>query len=158
MNRHQNQISMTIFGEAIGENRVSVSSAAAILNFACKKNCSRVTKWHHSDLGSVWSVLPESPIKHCMYSKTHLSPNSQFCNRTMSNANTESCSSDVHWPLPNLELNIASSDPFIYQWNNWSHDSSEMNRCPKITPNWAPKFLRTYSELESNSSHKCSSR
>ena len=33
-----------------------------------------MTEWHHADLGSVWFVLPESPIKHCMYAKTHLHP------------------------------------------------------------------------------------
>ena len=38
MSRHQNQISMSIFGEDIGENRISVISTAAILNFGCKKN------------------------------------------------------------------------------------------------------------------------
>ena len=74
MSRHQNQISMSIFGEDKGENRISVISTAAILNFGCKKNCSRMTEWHHADLGSVWFVLPESPIKHCMYAKTHLHP------------------------------------------------------------------------------------
>ena len=74
MFRHQNQISMSIFGEDIGENRISVIPAAAILNFGCKKNCSRMTEWHHADLGSVWFVLPESLIKHCMYAKTHLHP------------------------------------------------------------------------------------
>ena len=37
MSRHQNQISMSIFGEDIGENLISVISTAAILNFGCKK-------------------------------------------------------------------------------------------------------------------------
>ena len=73
MFRHQNQISMSIFGEGIGENRISVISAAAILNFGSKKNCSRMTEWHHADLGSVWVVLPKSLIKRCMYAKTHRS-------------------------------------------------------------------------------------
>ena len=73
---------MSIFSEDIGENVISVSLVAAILNFACRNNCSRMTEWHHADLGSVWSVLPESPIKHCMYAKTHLIQKSLFCHQT----------------------------------------------------------------------------
>jgi len=73
---------MFIFGEDIGENRISMISTAAILNFGCKTNCPSMREWHHADLGSVWFVLPESPIKHCMYAKMHPGKKSPFCHQT----------------------------------------------------------------------------
>ena len=41
-----------------------------------------MTGCHQSDLRSVGSHLPESTIKRCMYSKTHPSPKSPFCQQT----------------------------------------------------------------------------
>ena len=70
--RHQNQLSMSIFDKVIAEKRCLRIPLAAILNFVNLKKCSRVTKWHQAVLGSVGSVLPESPTKRCMYSETHL--------------------------------------------------------------------------------------
>ena len=85
MIRHQNQVSMSIIGGVIGQNKFHYISVAAILNFARKKNSSMMTKWHHADFGSVCFVLSESQIKRCMYSKTRLGHKCPFCRQTSMN-------------------------------------------------------------------------
>ena len=82
MFRHQNQFSMSIFDKVFMILRFLWFTLAAILNFAHNKQCSRVTKWHQAVLGSVASVLPESPKKRCMYSETHLGHKFVFCHQT----------------------------------------------------------------------------
>ena len=45
--------------------------------------CPRVTEWHQVNLGLVRSVLPETTITCCMYSKTHLCFKQNVCHQTM---------------------------------------------------------------------------
>ena len=66
MFRHQNQFPMSVFDEGLTKKRFLWFPLAAILNFAHNKKWSRVTKWHQAVLGSVGSVLPESPKKRCL--------------------------------------------------------------------------------------------
>jgi len=51
----------------------NLNLVAAILNFCCKKNCSRMTTCHPAEICSGGSNLQETTIKHCMYSETHFS-------------------------------------------------------------------------------------
>ena len=83
MFRHQNQFSMSIFDKVFMILRFLWFTLAAILNLAHNKQWSRVTKWHQAVLGSVASVLPESPKKRCMYSETHLGHKFVFCHQTI---------------------------------------------------------------------------
>ena len=93
--KHQNQFPMSIFDKVMAKKRSF--PLAAILNFAHNKKCSRVTKWHQAVLGSVGSVLPESPKKRCMYSETHLGHKFVFCHQTK-------VSSAYHMKNPGAQL------------------------------------------------------
>ena len=83
MFRHQNQFPMSILDKVMAKKRFLQFTLAAISNFAYSEKCSRVTKWHQAVLGSVGSVLPESPRKRCMYSETHLGHKFVFCHQTI---------------------------------------------------------------------------
>ena len=65
----------------IREHPIVAAILAAILN---NSNCSRMTKWHSSDLESAPSNYPESVIKRCMYSTSTSSPILTFYCRTTS--------------------------------------------------------------------------
>ena len=61
----ENMVILWWFGMEIREHPILAAILAAILN---NSNCSRMTKWHSSDLESAPSNYPESTIKRCMYS------------------------------------------------------------------------------------------
>ena len=46
-----------------------------------KQNSPRVTNCHPAEIWSLWSLLPESVIKHCIYHKTHFHSKPPSCHR-----------------------------------------------------------------------------
>ena len=98
----------------------------------------RVTNCHPAEIWSLWPLLPESVIKHCIYHKTHFHSKTPSCHRTIISCiqllgdDIDQLSRDgFHWIIQKVIFKVGNVRFSPFSHNYWYY-SIVTKCCPNL--------------------------